>query len=190
MNVLDLPLSGLKLIRPKVFSDDRGFFLESFRVDSLSAADVPVDFVQDNHSRSVKNTVRGLHFQRPSAESPGQAKLVRVAAGRIFDVAVDIRSGSPTFGQWHAEILDDETHAQLFIPIGFAHGFCVLSEMADVLYKVTSAYNPATETGFAFDDPDVGVRWPVDRARALLSRRDIDAKSFAEITGGVAGVGR
>jgi dTDP-4-dehydrorhamnose 3,5-epimerase len=183
MNVTDLPLAGLKLVRPKVFPDDRGFFLESFRVDTLSAAGVRVDFVQDNHSRSVKNTVRGLHFQTPSDRSPGQAKLVRVATGRIYDVAVDIRRESPTFGKWHGEILDDVTHAELFVPVGFAHGFCVLSEVADVLYKVTAVYDPLTETGFAFDDPDVGVSWPVSRADALLSRRDIAAKSFREVAG-------
>jgi dTDP-4-dehydrorhamnose 3,5-epimerase len=140
-----------------------------------------VDFVQDNHSRSARDTVRGLHFQRASASSPGQAKLVRVATGRIFDVAVDIRRGSPTFGKWHAEILDDKTHTQLFIPVGFAHGFCVLSEVADVLYKVTSVYDAVTETGFAFDDPDVGVAWPITRTVALLSQRDVVARPFREL---------
>jgi dTDP-4-dehydrorhamnose 3,5-epimerase len=182
MDVVELPLEGLKLIRPKVFRDPRGFFLESFREDVLAAAGVRTDFVQDNHSRSVKNTVRGLHFQRAGERSPGQAKLVRVATGRIFDVAVDLRHGSPTFGKWHGEILDDEGHAQLFVPIGFAHGFCVLSDVADVLYKVTSVYDPATETGFAFDDPEVKVAWPVTRSQALLSARDIAAKPLREIT--------
>ena len=182
MDVVALPLEGLKLIRPKVFRDPRGFFLESFREDVLAAAGLRTDFVQDNHSRSVKNTVRGLHFQRASDRSPGQAKLVRVATGRIFDVAVDLRRGSPTFGKWHGEILDDEQHTQLFVPIGFAHGFCVLSDVADVLYKVTSIYDPATETGFAFDDPEVGVDWPVTRERALLSARDIAAKALREIS--------
>lgn len=177
MNVLNLPLPDLKLIRPKVFQDARGFFLESFRKDIFEAAGLRVDFVQDNHSRSVKNTIRGLHFQR----SPGQAKLVRVGTGRIFDVAVDLRRGSPTFGKWHAEILDDEQHAQLFIPVGFAHGFCVLSEVADVLYKTTSVYDPAAETGFAFDDREIGIEWPVTRAEALLSARDVGAKPLREI---------
>ena len=181
MKVTDLPLEGLKLMQPKVFVDGRGFFLESFRVDTLRAAGVVVDFVQDNHSRSSRNTVRGLHFQKASERSPGQAKLVRVATGQILDVAVDIRPKSPTFGRWHAEVLDDQNHAQLFVPIGFAHGFCVLSEVADVIYKVSSYYDAAAETGFAFDDPEVGVRWPVDRAGALLSGRDISAKSFREI---------
>jgi len=182
MDVVDLPLGGLKLIRPKVFRDPRGFFLESFREDLLTAAGVRTDFVQDNHSRSVKNTVRGLHFQRASERSPGQAKLVRVATGRIFDVAVDLRRDSPTFGKWHGQVLDDEEHAQFFLPVGFAHGFCVLSEVADVLYKVTSVYDPATETGFAFDDPEVGVTWPVPRSQALLSARDTAAKPLREIS--------
>ena len=182
MNVVELPLEGLKLIRPKVFPDPRGFFLESFREDLLKAAGVRTDFVQDNHSRSVKNTVRGLHFQRASERSPGQAKLVRVARGRIFDVAVDLRRGSPTFGKWHGQILDDEEHVQFLVPIGFAHGFCVLSDVADVLYKVTSVYDAATETGFAFDDPEVAVAWPVTRSQALLSARDIAAKALREIS--------
>lgn len=189
MDVIDLPLAGLKMVRPKVFPDDRGFFLESFRVDVLSAAGVRVDFVQDNHSRSVKNTIRGLHFQTASERSPGQAKLVRVAAGRILDVAVDLRRESPSFGKWHGEILDDVTHAELFVPVGFAHGFCVLSDVADVLYKVTAVYDPLTETGFAFDDPEVGVSWPIARGDALLSRRDMAAKSFRDVAHASAPLG-
>ena len=157
MEIVDLPFAGLKLVRPRVFPDDRGFFVETFRKDVLARAGIDVEFVQDNHSRSARHTVRGLHFQRPSGRSPGQAKLVRVAAGRILDVVVDMRREQPTFGRWHAQLLDDQAHAQLFVPIGFAHGFCVLSDHADVVYKVSSVYDAATEAGFAFDDPDVGV---------------------------------
>jgi dTDP-4-dehydrorhamnose 3,5-epimerase len=181
MEVVDLPLPGLKLIKPKVFADDRGFFLESFRKDLLVKAGVDVEFVQDNHSRSVRHTIRGLHFQRASAQSPGQAKLVRVASGTIFDVAVDMRPASPSYGKWHAEILDDQTLTQFFVPVGFAHGFCVLSERADVIYKVTGYYDAATEAGFAFDDPDVAVAWPIKRGTALLSRRDETAGLFRDL---------
>jgi dTDP-4-dehydrorhamnose 3,5-epimerase len=183
MEVVDLPLAGLKLVKPRVFTDDRGFFLESFRKDLLEAAGIDVAFVQDNHSRSTLHTIRGLHFQRPSARGPGQAKLVRVATGRILDVAVDLRRGSPTFGKWHVELLDDRAHAQLFVPVGFAHGFCVLSDSADVIYKVSSVYDPATEAGFAFDDPDVAVPWPVGRGTALLSARDVDGPRFQDVVG-------
>jgi len=177
---VDLPFAGLKLLRPRVFPDDRGFFVETFRKDLLARAGLDVEFVQDNHSRSARHTVRGLHFQRPSARSPGQAKLVRAAAGRILDVVVDMRRDQPTFGRWHAQVLDDETHAQLFVPIGFAHGFCVLSDHADVVYKVSAVYDAATEAGFAFDDPDVGVDWPINREVAVLSKRDIAAGRFRD----------
>ena len=179
MELVDLPLAGLKLVKPKVLRDDRGFFLESFRNTTFPG----VEFVQDNHSRSSRNTIRGLHFQKPGPNGPGQAKLVRVVAGKIFDAVVDMRGDSPTFGKWHGEVLDEHAHHQLFIPVGFAHGFCVLSETADVLYKVSSFYDAATETGFAFDDPDVGVAWPVKRGEALLSKRDVDAKRFVDVVG-------
>lgn len=178
MELIDLPLAGLKLIKPRVFHDDRGFFLESYRKDLLARHGIDVEFVQDNHSRSTKNTVRGLHLQRASAKGPGQAKLIRVVTGRIFDVAVDVRPESPTRGRWHAEVLDEQNHHQLYVPVGFAHGFCVLSETADVVYKVSSVYDADTETGFVFDDPDVGVAWPVQRGEALLSKRDETAMTF------------
>ena len=173
MNVVDLPLAGMKLLAPQVFGDERGFFVEVWRRDQLEHAGVDVDFVQDNHSRSVMNTIRGMHLQRAGARGPGQAKLVRVARGRVLDVAVD--------GRWHAELLDDVAHHVLFIPAGFAHGFCVLSDVADVCYKVDVLYDPAAETGFAFDDPVVGIRWPVERARALLSKRDSVAAGFRDV---------
>ena len=177
MKVVDLPLAGLKRIEPKVFRDSRGFFLESYRRDVLAQAGIDVDFVQDNHSRSTLHTVRGLHFQR----DPGQAKLVRVATGTIFDVVVDLRPSSPTYKRWYGETIDADALHQLYIPVGFAHGFCVLSDVADVVYKVSSIYDAATESGFAFDDPDVGVRWPIGRDKAVLSGRDLNAPRLADV---------
>lgn len=172
MECIDLPL-GLKLFRPSVFADSRGFFLETYQQRAYAAAGVDITFVQDNHSRSTKGTLRGLHYQ----SHPGQAKLVRVGRGRIFDVAVDIRPDSPTFGSWHGVYLDDQEHAQLLVPVGFAHGFCVVSDIADVMYKVSAPYDPKTECGLKYDDPDVGVAWPI--SEPLLSPRDQQAESFA-----------
>lgn len=174
MDVIELPLAGLKLLVPKVFRDERGFFVESFRADVLASTGVDVVFVQDNHSRSVKGTIRGMHFQ----SGVGQAKLVRVARGAIFDVAVDVRPDSPTFGHWHGVTIDDDAMAMLYIPVGFAHGFCVLSDDADVLYKCSSTYDAQRETGFALDDADVGIRWPVDLGAAVRSKRDREAPTF------------
>lgn len=175
MEVRPLSLAGLKLVVPAVFRDSRGFFLESYSASRYQHLGIDCNFVQDNHSRSSRGTIRGMHFQT----SPGQAKLLRVVAGRIFDVAVDIRPGSPTFGRWEGVYLDAAEHCQLFVPVGFAHGFCVVSDHAEVLYKVSSPYDAATETGFRFDDPDVGIRWPVDAP--LVSDRDKNARSFAEL---------
>lgn len=175
MQITDLNLAGLKLIKPKVFSDSRGFFMESFQQSLLEAAGLPAYFPQDNHSYSQKDCIRGMHFQ----STPGQAKLIRVAVGKIFDVAVDIRPDSPTFGQWEGVILDDESHCQLFIPVGFAHGFCVLSEEAHVMYKVTSPYDPKTEKGFRFDDPEINIQWPTENP--LFSERDQKAPFFSEL---------
>ena len=172
---LDTGLDGLALIEPDVFGDERGFFLETFRRDAWRDLGVDADFVQHNHSRSAGGTLRGLHFQT----SPGQAKLVRCARGRIFDVAVDLRAGSPTFGKWEGHSLDDEDHHQLFVPVGFAHGFCVLSDVADVTYLVSSEYDAETERGIRWDDPEVGVEWPVENPQ--LSQRDIDAPTLAEV---------
>lgn len=175
MMVEPTPLAGLLLVKPKVNRDDRGFFVETYREAAYREAGIDVAFVQDNHSRSVRGTLRGMHFQT----SPGQAKLVRAASGAIFDVAVDIRPGSPTYGQWHGVMLDAEAHHQLFVPVGFAHGFCVVSEVADVTYKVSSVYDAATESGFHFADPDVGIQWPVDDPR--ISARDAKAPRLAEL---------
>jgi dTDP-4-dehydrorhamnose 3,5-epimerase len=174
MDVSDLRLAGVKLIRPTVFRDSRGFFLESFHAPRYRAAGIDVVFVQDNHSRSVLGTLRGLHYQ----SSPGQAKLVRVAMGRVWDVVVDIRPDSPTFGQWEGVYLDAEEHLQLFVPIGFAHGFCVVSEVAEMLYKTSNLYDPLTECSIRYDDPELGVPWPV--REPVLSERDRRAESFAQ----------
>ena len=168
-------LDGLVLLTPAKHGDDRGFFMETYRADTWAAQGVPTEFVQDNHSRSRRGTVRGMHFQL----SPGQGKLVRVARGRVLDVVVDIRRDSPTFGRWEAVELDDERAQQLWIPVGFAHGFCVLSDVADFVYKVTSYFDPATESGFSFADPDVGIEWP--DGELIYSQRDRDAPRLAEI---------
>lgn len=174
LDVEELPLAGLKLLKPRVFGDSRGFFLESYHEPRYRAAGIDVGFVQDNHSRSIRGTLRGLHYQ----SSPGQAKLVRVIAGSIFDVTVDIRPGSPTFGKWHGVTLDAETHQQLFIPVGFAHGFCVTAPFAEVLYKVSHPYDATTESTIAWNDPQIGVDWPV--TDPLLSARDRQGESLAD----------
>jgi len=172
---IDTKLDGLVVIEPDVFGDDRGFLVETYRGDLWHELGVDVDFVQHNHSRSVRGTLRGLHFQT----EPGQAKLVRCSSGRIFDVAVDLRRDSPTFGNWEGHELDDQVHRQLLVPIGFGHGFCVLSETADVDYQLSSYYDPATESGIAWDDPEVGVEWPIDDPR--LSERDKTAPKLADV---------
>jgi dTDP-4-dehydrorhamnose 3,5-epimerase len=172
---LETKLDGLVLIEPVVHGDSRGFFLETYAREEWTALGVDAEFVQQNHSRSSRGTLRGLHFQT----SPGQAKLLRCARGEILDIAVDLRKSSPTFGQWEGHVLDDEGGRQLFVPIGFAHGFVVLSEVADVCYQVSSLYDPATESGIAWDDPEVGVDWRVEEP--LLSARDKTAPKLSEI---------
>jgi dTDP-4-dehydrorhamnose 3,5-epimerase len=172
---LETKLDGVVLIEPAVHGDERGFMLESYSRDAWAELGVAVEFVQHNHSRSRRGTLRGIHFQT----EPGQAKLVRCARGEILDVAVDLRRSSPTYGQWEAHRLDDAKHRQLFVPVGFGHGFAVLSEEADVAYQVSSYYDPATEAGIAWDDPDVGVDWEV--SEPLLSERDKSAPTLAEI---------
>lgn len=174
-NRIETRIEGLVLIEPEVHGDERGFLVETFRADAWRELGVDAEFVQDNHSRSRAGTLRGLHFQT----KPGQAKLVRAARGRIWDVVVDLRRDSPTYGRWEGHELDDERHRQLYVPIGFAHGFCVLSEVADVNYRLSSRYDPATEAGIAWDDPDVGVEWPITEPQ--LSERDRNAPRLAEI---------
>jgi dTDP-4-dehydrorhamnose 3,5-epimerase len=167
-------LEGLIVVEPKVFRDDRGFFLEPYNAPRYKAAGIEPDFVQDNHSVSSYGVLRGLHFQT----KPGQAKLLRCTRGRIWDVAVDIRPQSATFGKWWAIELNDTLHNQLFIPVGFAHGFCVLSETAEVMYKCSNVYDPVTESGIAWNDPDIAVAWPV--TDPVISARDTGNQSFAE----------
>lgn len=168
-------LEGLVLLEPAVHADERGFFVETYARDAYRAAGVDAAFVQDNHSRSTRGILRGLHYQR----RPGQAKLVRAARGRIWDVAVDLRPGSPTFGAWEAFELDDAGHRQLFVPVGFAHGFCVLSDVADVTYKVSAPYDAGEERGIAWDDPAIGIAWPVDDP--VLSARDRANPRLADV---------
>ena len=166
-------IDGVVLIDPTVHGDERGFFLETFRADEMAHLGIDVEFVQENHSRSGAGVLRGIHMQR------GQAKLVRCARGRIFAGAADLRPGSPTYRRWEGYELDDADHRQLFIPDGFGHGFCVVSDTADVLYRVSSYYDPELETGVAWDDPEIAVDWPV--SEPVLSERDRRAPSLADL---------
>jgi len=174
MRTLPTRLSGPILIEPTVHGDERGFFQEVYRRNVFAQLGILEDFVQDNHSRSRRGIVRGMHFQ------PGMAKLVRCVRGAIFDVLVDLRRGSPSFGQWEAFELSDANHHQLYCPDGFAHGFCVVSEVADVVYKTSSYYAPQLEGGFAFDDPKVGIEWPAG-IELIASPRDRSAQGLSEI---------
>ncbi|CAM3812246.1 dTDP-4-dehydrorhamnose 3,5-epimerase [Corallococcus sp. ZKHCc1 1396] len=169
MKVTPLELPEVLLLEPKVFGDDRGFFLESYNAKRYADAGIPGPFVQDNLSRSVKGTLRGLHFQEPNA----QGKLVQCLAGAVWDVAVDVRRGSPTFGRWVAAELSFENKRQLWVPPGFAHGFCVLSDSADFFYKCTALYSPETERSVHWNDPDLAIPWPV--SAPLLSGKDQQA---------------
>lgn len=172
---LPTSLEGLVLLEPPLHGDARGFLVETFRDEEWASLGVSGPFVQHNQSRSAIGTLRGIHFQT----RPGQAKLVRCSRGRIFDVAVDLRRGSPSFGRWEGHLLDDARHRQLFVPVGFGHGFCVLSEQADVSYQLTSVYDPATEAGIAWDDPEIAIEWPLDEP--LLSDRDRSAPRLSEV---------
>lgn len=170
MKVTRLALSDVVLIEPKVFGDARGFFYESFNTEAFQAATgVQHTFVQDNHSRSTQGVLRGLHYQLPPH---AQGKLVRVVRGAVFDVAVDVRASSPTFGQWVGAELTEESHRQLWVPPGFAHGFLVLSEGADFLYKTTDYYDAASERCIAWNDPTVAVQWPIGDMPVTLSAKD------------------
>jgi len=166
MEVIELTIPAVKLITPRVFPDDRGLFMQSYHQDQYKEAGIDVSFVQDNRSRSSKGVLRGLHYQLEHA----QDKLVSVIQGKIFDVAVDIRHGSPTFGGWVGEILSDENHRQLFVPKGFAHGFLVLSDEVDLFYKCSDFYTPGDEYGIRWDDPQLGIDWPFKDV--LLSGKD------------------
>jgi dTDP-4-dehydrorhamnose 3,5-epimerase len=166
MKLIEHRFSGVIIIEPNVLGDARGFFKETYRASRYAEAGIPTNFVQDNLSRSVKNTLRGLHFQEPQ----GQGKLVFCVRGAVWDVAVDIRKGSPTFGCWTATELTEDNHRQLWMPPGFAHGFCVLTDTADFGYKCTEEYRHEFDRGIAWDDPDIGIKWPVDEP--LLSAKD------------------
>lgn len=165
------------LIRPKVFPDGRGFFLETWQEHKFAAAGLNAKFVQDNHSRSSRHTLRGLHYQ---IQQP-QGKLVRVVSGEVFDIAVDIRRSSPTFGRWVSAVLSEENHAMLWVPPGFAHGFLVLSECADFLYRCTDFWAPQHERAILWNDPDLGIQWPLaQNATPLLSSKDLGATRFRD----------
>ncbi|MDD5698350.1 MAG: dTDP-4-dehydrorhamnose 3,5-epimerase [Victivallaceae bacterium] len=166
MKIIPGRLDGILIIEPKVFEDSRGFFYESYNCKVLSEYGIELNFVQDNHSRSVRNTLRGLHYQI----NPGQDKLVRVTCGEVWDVVVDIRQKSPTFGQWESFRLSAANKKQLFVPKGFAHGFCVLSDWAEFQYKCSAYWSPADERGIIWNDPDLGIDWPV--AEPVLSAKD------------------
>lgn len=166
MQIHTTRLDGVIIVEPKVFKDPRGIFLETYQENRYRENGIPCPFVQDNLSYSVKNTLRGLHYQHPH----GQAKLVNVVKGEVFDVAVDIRKGSPTFGRWVGVTLSSENHRQMFIPEGFAHGFCVLSDHAVFTYKCSEFYYPQAEHGIVWNDPQIGIEWPV--ASPLLSDKD------------------
>jgi dTDP-4-dehydrorhamnose 3,5-epimerase len=174
MKPLATRLQGPLLLEPRVHGDARGFFLETFRANVLAELGVHDDWVQDNQSRSARGVLRGMHFQ------PGMAKLVRCARGAVLDVLVDIRHGSASFGSWEGFELNEQTYRQLYIPDGFAHGFCVLSDTADVIYKCSTYYDPAAESGFRFDDPEVGVKWP-DGIEFQTSERDREAPLLSEL---------
>jgi dTDP-4-dehydrorhamnose 3,5-epimerase len=170
-------LPEVLIIEPKVFGDARGFFFESYNQRVLEdALGRPMNFVQDNHSRSARGVLRGLHYQLPRA----QGKLVRVVHGEVFDVAVDVRKGSPTFGKWESGLLSAENKRQLWVPVGFAHGFLVLSESAEVLYKTTDYWHPENEQCIRWDDPEIGVAWPLQGATPMVSGKDEAGKSLKE----------
>jgi len=169
--IIETSIEGLYIIEPTVFGDNRGFFMESYNKREFEKIGLDMNFVQDNHSRSKKGVLRGLHFQRKHP----QGKLVRVIRGKVFDVAVDLRKGSPTFGKWYGIILSDENHLMFYIPEGFAHGFLVLSEEADFFYKCTDFYYPEYDAGIIWNDPDIGIKWPFEEygiKEPILSEKD------------------
>ncbi|MBU3057062.1 dTDP-4-dehydrorhamnose 3,5-epimerase [Pseudomonas indica] len=178
MKVIETAIDGVKIIEPRVFGDERGFFLETFQARRYAEeAGINLPFVQDNHSRSAKGVLRGLHFQKTKP----QGKLVRVVRGEVFDVAVDIRRDSPTFGRWEAAILSEENKRQFWVPPGLAHGFVVLSETADFEYKCTDYYDPSDEACLIWNDPAVGIEWPL--AEPQLSAKDAQGLTLRELFG-------
>lgn len=179
MQIIETRIQGPRLIAPQAHGDERGFFIETYRRADHAQMGIPETdrFVQDNHSRSSRGVVRGMHFQIGA----GVAKLVRCARGRILDVLVDLRHGSPSYGEWEAFELDDESLHLLYVPVGFAHGFCVLSEVADVIYKQTAYYDASLERGIAWNDPEVAIDWPLPVGELLVSERDGQAPHLSEI---------
>lgn len=175
MNADPTPLSGVLILRPKVFSDARGYFFESYNLDAFTTIGITDRFVQDNHSLSVRNSLRGLHYQIKQA----QGKLVRVVTGEIFDVVVDVRRSSPTFGRWIGNRLSADNRIMVWAPPGFAHGFLVLSESAEVLYKTTDFYSPEHERCIIWDDPDIAIDWPL-AAAPILSEKDQSGRRFRD----------
>ena len=173
MNIITTNLPGVIVIEPKVYVDKRGFFLETVREDVLLQAGINAHFVQDNHTRSSQGVLRGLHYQMTQT----QGKLVRVAAGSVFDVVVDVRSGSPTFGQWYGTELNEDNIKMIYVPPGFAHGFVVLSETADFIYKCTDYYHPESEQGIAWDDPDLNIDWSIAEIAEKISLSDKDKQN-------------
>lgn len=176
MNVIKTKLKDCVIIEPNIFRDERGFFLETFQAERYAElAGINLPFVQDNHSRSSRGILRGLHFQKKNP----QGKLVRVVQGEVFDVAVDIRVGSQTYGQWEAVILSEKNKTQFWIPPGFAHGFLVLSEIADFEYKCTDYYDPSDEGSLLWNDPELNISWPIDNPK--LSEKDMNAFTFSDL---------
>jgi dTDP-4-dehydrorhamnose 3,5-epimerase len=176
LKLVETPLPGVVIVEPRVFRDERGFFLEVWNAGTFAAQGLDLEFVQDNHSQSQQGTLRGLHVQLPNS----QGKLVRCTEGTIFDVAVDIRLGSPTFGRWFGVELSAENFRQLWVPPDFAHGFCVLTPRAQVQYKCTTLYDPPADLAIAWDDPAIGIEWPV--AEPLLSAKDRAAARLESLT--------
>ena len=177
MKFIETAIAGPVIIEPKVFGDDRGFFMESWNARTFAEAGLDLHFVQDNHSRSARGVLRGLHFQNPNP----QGKLVRVTAGRAWDVAVDIRRSSPTFGKWAGVELSAANKRMFWVPPGFAHGFVALEDGTDFLYKCTTPYDPANEHSLLWNDPTVGVEWPLEGVEPQLSAKDIAGKTLEEI---------
>ena len=175
MNVIQTKLKDCVVIEPKVFGDHRGFFMETYQEKRYQESGLDLQFVQDNHSRSQYGVLRGLHFQL----NKPQGKLVRVTAGEVFDVAVDLRKDSETYGQWEAVVLSGENHKQFYVPPGFAHGFVVLSETADFLYKCTDYYDPTDESGIRWDDPDLAIEWPIKNPQ--LSEKDLQLEFMRDL---------
>ncbi|MGC8819449.1 MAG: dTDP-4-dehydrorhamnose 3,5-epimerase [Athalassotoga sp.] len=174
-------IEGLYIIEPRVFPDERGFFMESYNKRDFTEIGLTMEFVQDNHSRSKKGVLRGLHFQ----DKHPQGKLIRVVRGEVFDVAVDIRRDSPTFGRWYSVILSEENKRMFYIPEGFAHGFLVLSDEVDFLYKCTDYYYPDEDCGIIWNDPDIGIDWPLNGIEPILSEKDKKRPDFKQVAGGL-----